>query len=137
MTALLLASMLALTNPAEIYEVPAEVLEVVYEDVDLLARIIYHEAGNQDETGKRLVGSVVLNRIDDPRFPSTISEVVFQPGQFTTASELYSVTPTEECYEAARAELAERTNTEVLYFNCNRQVYGEYLFQWGDQHFAR
>lgn len=115
---------------------PVQAAEATEEDVDLLARIIYHEAGNQDETGKRLVGSVILNRVDDPRFPDTISGVLFQKRQFTTSSELFKVDPPEECYDAARAELEERTNTEVLFFN-NGPVYGTYLFRHQDHNFGK
>lgn len=32
---------------------------------------------------KRSVGSVVLNRVKDERFPDTIAEVVFQEGQYS------------------------------------------------------
>ena len=33
--------------------------------------------------GKRLVVDVVLNRVDSPLFPDTITEVLEQTGQFT------------------------------------------------------
>ena len=57
-----------------------------YEDLYLLAHIINAEAGggtsyisDQCVFG---VGSVVLNRVKDPRFPNTIREVLWQPGQY-------------------------------------------------------
>ena len=57
-----------------------------YEDLYLLAHIINAEAGggtsyisDQCVFG---VGSVVLNRVKDPRFPNTIREVLCQPGQY-------------------------------------------------------
>jgi spore germination cell wall hydrolase CwlJ-like protein len=37
---------------------------------------IYHEAGNQSMIGQMAVGQVVLNRVEDPRFPDTVCEVV-------------------------------------------------------------
>ena len=109
------------------------------EERDLLAAIVWHEAGNQDLYGKRLVVDVVLNRRDDPRFPNNITDIIFQPGQFTTASELYRVSPgvTEECYKAVDMEIQERSNFDVLFFNCNSQVYGEFLLKYGDHWFAR
>ena len=39
---------------------------------------IYHEAGNQSMIGQMAVGQVVLNRVEDKRFPDTICEVVKQ-----------------------------------------------------------
>ena len=45
------------------------------------------------------VGSVVLNRVADDRFPDSIPEVIQQPGQYSTLSWLSSQTPTEEVME--------------------------------------
>lgn len=55
-------------------------------ELELLAAVVEAEAGNQDLTGKRLVVDVVLNRVDSPLFPDTITEVLEQPGQFSTMS---------------------------------------------------
>lgn len=51
-----------------------------------LSRIIYCESGNQVLDGKIAVGNVVLNRVDDSRFPDTIYDVIFQKNQFSPAS---------------------------------------------------
>ena len=57
--------------------------EATYTEDDLyvLSHIISAEAGNCSEDMMLSVGSVVLNRVADDRFPDTISEVVFQEGQ--------------------------------------------------------
>ena len=54
------------------------------EDLDLLARIINAEAGCDwmPDWVQRMVGSVVLNRVKSNRFPNTIREVIYQPGQY-------------------------------------------------------
>ena len=57
-----------------------------YSDLDLLAAIIWCEAGNQSYDGMVAVGQVVMNRVASSSFPNTISEVLNQPGQFTPAS---------------------------------------------------
>ncbi len=51
-----------------------------------LSRIIYCESGNQVLDGKIAVGNVVLNRVNDSRFPDTIYDVIFQKNQFSPAS---------------------------------------------------
>lgn len=43
-----------------------------------LAQAIYYEARNQPVMGRLAVADVVLNRVDDERFPDTICGVVFQ-----------------------------------------------------------
>ena len=39
---------------------------------------IYHEANNQSMLGQIAVGQVVMNRVEDSRFPATVCEVVKQ-----------------------------------------------------------
>ena len=51
--------------------------EYYYDDLELLACLVWAEAGNQDLKGKQLVADVVLNRMYDPRFPDTISDVIY------------------------------------------------------------
>lgn len=52
-------------------------------DVELLSRLINGEARGEPYEGQVAVGAVVLNRTRDPRFPSTIAGVIYQPGAFT------------------------------------------------------
>ncbi len=55
------------------------------DDEELLAAIIYCEAGNQGYTGQLAVGLVIFNRMNDKGFPSKLREVVYQLNQFTPA----------------------------------------------------
>lgn len=48
-----------------------------------LARNIYHEARGESYLGKLAVAKVTINRTKDPKFPDTICDVVYQPGQFS------------------------------------------------------
>ena len=48
-----------------------------------LARNIYHEARGESYLGKLAVAQVTINRTKDPKFPNTICDVVYQPGQFS------------------------------------------------------
>lgn len=52
-------------------------------DYDLLARIISAEARGESYIGQVAVGAVVLNRIEHPSFPDTLSGVVYQKGAFS------------------------------------------------------
>ena len=52
-------------------------------DLDLLAAIIYCEAGNQPYIGQVAVGNVVMNRVKSAVFPNTILEVIYQKRQFS------------------------------------------------------
>ena len=52
-------------------------------DVSLLARVISAEARGEPYNGQVAVGAVLLNRIEHPSFPNTLSGVVYQPGAFS------------------------------------------------------
>lgn len=91
-------------------------------DVDLLAALIYCEAGNQPEEGKIAVGQVVMNRVASSSFANSISGVIYESGQFTPASSgwLDSVigSAPSDCYDAAVAAMnGAGTVGNALYFN--------------------
>ena len=54
-------------------------------DQELLAALIFCEAGNQPYEGQVAVGAVVMNRVRSGSFPNTITEVIYQSGQITPA----------------------------------------------------
>jgi spore germination cell wall hydrolase CwlJ-like protein len=56
------------------------VSELPASEVDCLALNTYHEARDQSRLGMVAVSQVVLNRVKDPRYPSTICNVVHQQG---------------------------------------------------------
>lgn len=52
------------------------------EDIRILATAVYYEAGSTTDQLREYVAQVVLNRVGDSRFPSTIRGVITQPGQY-------------------------------------------------------
>lgn len=54
------------------------------EDLKLLAKLVFCEAGSDEisDEHQQLVAQVVINRVRDDRFPNTISEVIYQKGQY-------------------------------------------------------
>lgn len=55
------------------------------DDIYWMSRIITWESGNQPVAGQIGVGNVILNRMGSSRFPDTLKDVIFQPGQFNPA----------------------------------------------------
>ena len=51
-----------------------------------LSRIINAESGNQVLEGRIAVGNVVMNRVNSPKFPNNIYDVLYQKNQFSPAS---------------------------------------------------
>lgn len=56
-------------------------------EISLLAKIISAESRGEPYEGQVAVGAVILNRIDHPSFPNTISGVIFQPSAFSCVND--------------------------------------------------
>ena len=111
-----------------------------FEDLMLLSKIIYAEAGSEwlSDEWKMCVGEVVLNRVASPEFPDTIKEVLEQPGQYYGANSRYfnNLLPSERCVVAAMRLLnGERLLEPSVVFQANfiqgggaqTAVYDKYL----------
>lgn len=105
---------------------------------ELLAALIFCEAGNQPYEGQVAVGAVVLNRVESGSFPDTISEVIYQSGQFTPAmtgwldSVLASGGYTDSAMQAAADALAGSDPVSgCLYFSTGGGGYqlGDHFFR--------
>lgn len=76
-------------------------------DIALLARIIHAEAGAEPYIGKVAVGGVVLNRVQNSKFPQTIAGVVYQPHAFESVSNgIVNRPASKESMKAARDALS-------------------------------
>lgn len=89
-------------------------------NVELLAKLIHGEARGEPYKGMVAVGAVVLNRVDDSRFPSTIAGVIYQAGAFDAVSDgQINMTPSTSAYNAARDALNgwDPSGGAIYYFN--------------------
>lgn len=109
------------------------------ESIEILTRCVEAEAGNQDLLGKRLVCDVILNRVDSPRFPDTIEEVIKQKYHFTTFwdGSMNSIEPSEETNKAVEMELQQRTDSEILFFTAgDYNIFSKPAYKHGDHYFG-
>lgn len=109
-------------------------------DLAMLAAIIECEAGNQSYHGMLAVGSVVINRVNNTRFPSSISGVILAAGQFSpVASGRFSIVLARgaraQCVQAAQDVLSGNIVINALYFHVYRPgidlggtVIGDHVF---------
>lgn len=89
-------------------------------DEYLLARLISAEARGEPYTGQVAVGAVVLNRVNHPSFPNSISGVIYQSDAFTCMYDGQFDQPiAESAYRAARDALSgwDPSGGAVYYFN--------------------
>lgn len=123
-------------------------------EMDVLLRIVESEAGSEDADGRLLVANVILNRVNDDKFPSTVTEVVFQQengvAQFSPVSngKIYQVEISQETCEAVeRALNGEDISQGALFFASRKYADStkmkwfddnlEYLFQHGGHEFFK
>ena len=90
------------------------------QNINLLARIISAEARGEPYVGQVAVGAVILNRIEHPSFPDTLSGVIYQNGAFTAVVDgQFNEPVAASAYNAARDALNgwDPTNGCVYYYN--------------------
>lgn len=97
-------------------KIPAATESNVY----LLARIISAEARGETYSGQVAVGAVVLNRIEHPSFPDTLSGVIYQNGAFTAIVDgQFNEAIADSAYRAARDALngVDPSGGAIYYYN--------------------
>ncbi len=108
--------------------------EYTDEELQLAARVVEAEAGNQGLRGKELVADTILNRIDDDRFPDTIEGVVLQEYQYAAPAPEYS----EESLEAVKEEIEHRIDDEILFFRTEHyHEFGTPVMKYRDHYFSK
>lgn len=56
-------------------------------DINLLAQTVYGEARGEPYVGQVAVAAVILNRLENPSFPNTVSGIIFEPLAFTAVAD--------------------------------------------------
>lgn len=105
---------------------------VDFDELQLLARVIYAEAGDRvySEAYRMCVGEVILNRVASPEFPDTLEEVAYQRRQFVCVSEpeFDDLRPSRACAEAAlRLLLGERRLAPQVVYRSPWQIGPAYV----------
>ena len=92
---------------------------IAFEDAQMLMKIAMAEAEGDGIEGKAMVMAVVLNRVNDDRFPDSVKEVIFQDKQFSPIKDgrYEKAEPDIECHLAlAEIEKGNYADVEALYF---------------------
>lgn len=89
----------------------AQVMTISNEEKDLFTRLVEAEAKGETYQGKVAVATVVLNRVDSPDFPSTITEVI---NQVVGKSYAFSPVQNGEINKPASAESVQAVEEALL-----------------------
>lgn len=112
-------------------------------DMNVLLRIVEAEATGEDIKGKMLVANVILNRVKDKEFPSSVEGVVFQKEsgvyQFSPIKDgrYYKVSISKGTRQAVERVLnGEDESKGALYFMSRRQA-ASHNVRWFDSSLTR
>ncbi|HBM75301.1 MAG TPA: spore cortex-lytic enzyme [Clostridiaceae bacterium] len=89
-------------------------------DLYLLACAIHGEARGEPYTGQVAVGAVIVNRTRNPKFPSTVAGVIYQPGAFTAVTDgQINIPPGDTALKAAQDALNgwDPSGGAIYYYN--------------------
>ena len=90
-------------------------------EIDTLARTLWGEARGEGKEGMEAVAAVIVNRVNDDRWPSSFSGVCKQPWQFSCWNEndpnlpkLKAVTKEDEVFVVALEVARKAVNGQLL-----------------------
>lgn len=89
-------------------------------DIQLMANAVYGESRGEPYVGQVAVAAVILNRVNSPSFPNSISGVIFEPGAFTAVADgQIWLTPNEQAKKAVIDAINgwDPTGNAIYYFN--------------------
>ncbi|MEQ6376211.1 spore cortex-lytic enzyme [Bacillaceae bacterium S4-13-58] len=91
-------------------------------DINIMAQAVHGEARGEPYIGKVAVAAVILNRVESPTFPNTVSGVIFEPRAFTAVADgQIWLTPNEESKKAVLDAINgwDPSGNALYYFNPN------------------
>lgn len=93
-------------------------IELSDDTIELFAKIVWLESGNQSFEGQKMVAEVILNRVVYGYWGDTVEDVIYAEGQFTTVKKLHEAYPNETTYNVLYAAMDEEpiTDADVIFF---------------------
>ena len=102
-----------------------DILNLSESEIELLARLVKCEAGGENFECKVTVCVVIFNRMFDSHFKNTLSDVIYEEGQFSPVikGKIDTAIPTDDCYYAIKIalnltynDLKQDYGTDLLFF---------------------
>lgn len=116
-------------DEAETVQERAEIVSMTEDEFIFISSVVEAESDRSgDIEGRIYIALTILNRVNDSRFPNTISGVLNQPRQFSTVRNNHSIVDRTELSDEAVIEAYEWIERgdapAVLFFNCVGYNYG-------------
>lgn len=108
----------------------AELAGMTVEDFIFISSVVEAESDRSESLeGRVLIALTIINRVEDERFPDSISEVLNQRDQFSTVRSGHSIVERTDYSDEAVIRAVEwneqGTEPNVLFFNCIGYGIGE------------
>lgn len=107
-------------NEVQVFNGGNKLYYLSYDDINLMAKIVYAESRGEPYEGKVAVASVILNRMKSGKYPSTITGVITEKNAFScVVNGKILVTPTITCYNAVLDAVKgnDPTNSALFFYN--------------------
>ena len=115
-------------------------IQLTAEEIEVLSRIVQLECGHDIHESKIATVETIFNRMIDPRYPNTLTEVLSQKGQFSTWKKrnIAKANPTEDTYNCVIMVLNGQTNIlEIDRFKFNNKPIGKEPIKIGKQYYGK
>lgn len=121
---------------------PWESVGLSVEEFELFSGVVEAESdrNTEDIEGRIYIALTIWNRVNDTRFPDTVTGVLTQSAQFSTVRNGHAVSGRTDLSDQAVVEAYEWIQSgeaypEVLFFNCRGYNYGEAYGLYGGNYF--
>lgn len=116
-------------------------VDMTEEEFIFMSSVVEAESDRSDDIeGRILIALTIINRVEDPRFPDTITAVLTQRGQFATVRNGHSVVSRSDLSDEAVIQAFEWNATgedpNILFFNCIGYAYGDPYGYVGGNYFT-
>lgn len=110
-------------------------IKFTLEELEHLLSLVQHEAGAESYECQLMIASVIVNRVDDERYPNNLWDVIYQTEptvQFSPVIDGLYKEPSESVRKAVREALKNDYSQGAWIFN-NRTYTADSLQQWFDK----
>ena len=88
------------SKPEPVRGEPRYGIELSWQQIQLMAKVVWVEARGESREGQQAVAEVILNRLTSDKFPDNLNDVIYGEGQFRSAKFLDTAEPYQMQYEA-------------------------------------
>lgn len=88
------------SEPEPVRGEPRYGIELTWEQMKLMAKVVWVESRGECKEGQQAVAEVILNRLTSDEFPDNLHDVIYGEGQFRSAKFLDKAEPYQLQYEA-------------------------------------